>query len=172
MIERLTQTGHKLTAPRRRVLEALRAADGPLAAQEVAERAGTTVASTYRALALLADLGIVSEVEEHGGVMAGSGASPSVGEGHTEGRTRRYALCTLSGHHHHFVCRTCHTTLDVQSEALEHALAELERRAGLDIERHEVLLSGRCPRCSGHAPEVPDVLGTSGGLDTRGGTRA
>lgn len=136
MIERLTETGHKLTAPRRRVLDALRAAGKPLAAQEVAARARTTVASTYRTLALLAELGLVSEVEEHGAVVAAG-----------EGRTRRYALCTLHGHHHHFVCRACHTTLDVQSEALERALAELERRAGLDIERHEVLLSGRCPRC-------------------------
>lgn len=142
MIERLAETGHKLTAPRRRVLEALRAAGEPLAAQEVAARAGTTVASTYRTLALLAELGMVSDVEEHGGAAAVAG----------EGRTRRYALCTLHGHHHHFVCRACHTTLDVQSEALERALAELERRAGLDIERHEVLLSGRCARCSGHEP--------------------
>lgn len=144
MLERLTESGHKLTAPRRRVLEALRAASEPLAAQEVAVRAGTTVASTYRALALLAELGLVSEVEEHGGAGA-------VGEGHT----RRYALCTLHGHHHHFVCRACHTTLDVQSEALERALAELERRTGLDIERHEVLLSGRCPRCREHASGEP-----------------
>ncbi|HEX6796651.1 MAG TPA: Fur family transcriptional regulator [Ktedonobacterales bacterium] len=169
MIERLVRTGHKLTAPRRRVLEALRAADGPLSAQEVAERAGTTVASTYRALALLAELGIVSEVEEHGGVMM---AGAPQGEGHLEGRTRRYALCTLSGHHHHFVCRTCHTTLDVQSEALERALAELEQRAGLDIERHEVLLSGRCPRCSGHTPEASGDLMDLSELDERGGTRA
>ena len=170
MIERLAQTGHKLTAPRRRVLDALREAEGPLAAQEVAEHAGTTVASTYRTLALLAELGIVSEVEEHGGAAAGAG--PGADEGHAEGRIRRYALCTLSGHHHHFVCRTCHTTLDVQSEALERALAELERRAGLDIERHEVLLSGRCPRCSGHATEVPGLRGTSGEPGERGGTRA
>ena len=159
MVERLTETGHKLTAPRRRVLEALGAAGEPLAAQEVAERAGTTVASTYRTLALLAELGIVSEVEEHGG--AAPDVSTGSGEWHNEGqwRTRRYALCTLHGHHHHFVCRACHATLDVQSEALERALAELERRAGLDIERHEVLLSGRCPRCSGHTP------------DEQGGTR-
>lgn len=167
MIERLVQTGHKLTAPRRRVLEALRAAEVPLAAQEVAERAGTTVASTYRALALLAELGIVSEVEEHGA--SGVAASAGGGDERVEGRTRRYALCTLSGHHHHFVCRTCHTTLDVQSEALERALAELEQHAGLDIERHEVLLSGRCPRCSGHVAGAASVVDE---LGERGGTRA
>ena len=137
MIERLAETRHKLTAPRRRVLEALREAGEPLAAREVAVRAGTTVASTYRTLALLAQLGLVSEVEEHGGAAMVAG----------EGRTRRYALCTLHDHHHHFVCHACHATLDVQSEALERALADLERRAGLEIERHEVLLSGRCSRC-------------------------
>ncbi len=149
MLERLAQTGHKLTAPRRRVLETLRVAGEPLPAQEVAARAGTTVASTYRTLALLAELGLVSEVEEHGGAVAVAG----------EGRTRRYALCTLQGHHHHFVCRACHTTLDVRSEALERALAELERRTGLYIERHEVLLSGRCPRCRAHEPGMSDEPG-------------
>ena len=161
MIERLAETGHKMTTPRRRVLETLRAAGEPLEAQEVAERAGTSVASTYRALALLAELGIVSEVEEHA-------TAGTAGEGHT----RRYALCTLRGHHHHFVCRTCHTTLDVQSEALERALAELERRAGLDIERHEVLLSGRCPRCRAHAPGEPAQQGQPDQPGESGGERA
>lgn len=171
MIERLAQTGHKLTVPRRRVLEALAGAAGPLAAQEVAERAGTSVASTYRALALLVELGMVSEVEEHG-VGATAGAIGSTGGG--EGRTRRYALCTLRGHHHHFVCVDCHTTLDVQSEALERALADLERRVGLDIERHEVLLSGRCPRCSRHTPGSPTEPGESAavGDPSPRGTRA
>jgi Fur family ferric uptake transcriptional regulator len=134
--ERLIATGYKLTSPRRRVLAALRTAGEPLGAQELAERAGTTVASTYRALALLADLGIASEVPPPGGA-----STPS------EGRTRRYALCTINGHHHHFVCRVCHRTLDVQSDVLERAFADLQWRTGVNIERHEVLLSGRCAHC-------------------------
>jgi len=144
MLDRLTAAGHKLTTPRRQVVEALRAAEGPLAAHEVAARARTSVASTYRVLALLAELGLVSEVEEPA-TLSASGAG--------ETRTRRYACCTHPGHHHHFVCRSCKATLEVESEALERALAELARRDGLRIERHEVLLSGCCPRCRGAAEE-------------------
>ncbi|HEU5440708.1 MAG TPA: Fur family transcriptional regulator [Ktedonobacterales bacterium] len=149
MLERLIAAGHKLTAPRRRIIDALYAAEGPLAAHEVAARAGTTTASTYRVLALLAELGLVSEIEEPADLAAAPGAG--------EGRVRRYALCTHAGHHHHFVCRSCRATLDVESEALERALAELARRDGLAIERHEVLLSGRCPRCRGEPEEGADV---------------
>jgi Fur family ferric uptake transcriptional regulator len=144
MLDRLTATGHKLTTPRRRVVEALRAAEGPLAAHEVADRASTSLASTYRVLALLAELGLVSEVEEPANLTSGAAG---------EARTRRYALCTHPGHHHHFVCRSCKATLEVESEALERALADLARRDGLRIERHEVLLSGCCPRCRREAGE-------------------
>ncbi|MGH2516911.1 MAG: Fur family transcriptional regulator [Ktedonobacterales bacterium] len=60
--ERLTEAGYKMTRPRRRVLAALEQAHEPWTAQEVAARAGTGVASTYRVLALLVDLGVVSDV--------------------------------------------------------------------------------------------------------------
>jgi Fur family ferric uptake transcriptional regulator len=145
MIERLARAGYKVTWPRRRVLGVLEDAAGPLTALEVAERAETGAASTYRVLALMVGLGMVSEVEDphewagHGG---GKEAGPAA-----EARSRRYALCSLADHHHHFVCRCCHATLDVASDRLEGALRELERRDGLEIERHEVTLLGRCARC-------------------------
>jgi Fe2+ or Zn2+ uptake regulation protein len=148
MWERLTETGYKLTSPRRRVLEALRAAPEPLAAQDIAARAGTSVASTYRSLALLAELGVVSEVAE-----PATGDLPGAAGARVEGGVRRYALCTLHGHHHHFVCRGCHVTFDIESAALEQALAELEQLSGMRIERHEVRLSGQCARCRTHAAE-------------------
>ena len=55
----LEDAGYRLTEPRRRVLDALREAPGPLTAQDVAERASASVASTYRVLALLVELGLV-----------------------------------------------------------------------------------------------------------------
>jgi Fur family ferric uptake transcriptional regulator len=139
MLERLSAAGYKVTGPRRRVLAALHEARQPCTAQEVAELAGTTPASTYRALALLVALGVVSEVAD-GPAEAGCGA---------ESRCRRYALCSADGHHHHFVCRSCHATLEVTSEALERALAELERSTGLHVEEHDVMLRGQCLQCQG-----------------------
>jgi Fur family ferric uptake transcriptional regulator len=137
MLDSLNQAGRRLTAPRRRVLAALKAASGPLTALEVASAAGTSVASTYRALGLLAGLGLVSE-------LADVGMTPESAEGRA---ARRYALCSLAEHHHHFVCRSCHTTLEVTCDALEAALAELERTAGLSVESHEITLRGQCSRC-------------------------
>ncbi|HEY7782782.1 MAG TPA: Fur family transcriptional regulator [Ktedonobacterales bacterium] len=148
MIERLAQAGFKLTLPRRRVVEALGGAGGPLTAQEVAERAGTGAASTYRVLGLLVALSMVSEVEDpHERAGVERGAQGGEGGPGGEARSRRYALCSLAEHHHHFVCRCCHATLDVASERLEGALHDLARRDGLEIERHEVTLLGRCRRC-------------------------
>lgn len=134
--ERLAGAGYKMTEPRRRVLAALEEANEPWTAQEVAERAETSVASTYRVLALLVELGVVSEVLE------GAGQT-----GCEDGRCRRYRLCSMAQHHHHFVCRTCHTTLDVICDALEEALDEVARRTGLRVEAHDVMLRGQCARC-------------------------
>lgn len=136
------EAGRKETKPRRRVLEALRAASGPLTAQEAAQRAGTSLASTYRVLALLVELGLVAESEE-GATARDAAALPA--------HARRYTLCSLASHHHHFLCRTCHRVCDVESDALERALrqvaVELEASRGLRIEEHELILRGQCAEC-------------------------
>lgn len=133
----LEDAGYRLTEPRRRVLDALALAAGPLTAQDVAERARASVASTYRVLALLVALGLVSETPDDGESLLGC-----------EARGRHYALCTAHEHHHHFFCRSCHATLEVSSDALERALAELERTAGFRLEQHDVMLRGQCPACA------------------------
>jgi Fur family transcriptional regulator, ferric uptake regulator len=133
----LEEAGYRVTAPRRRVLDALRVAPGPLTAQDVAERAGASVASTYRVLALLVELGLVSETPDVGEALPGS-----------ETRGRHYALCTAHEHHHHFFCRSCHATLEVASEALESALAQLAQSSGFRLEQHDVTLRGQCPACA------------------------
>lgn len=133
----LEEAGYRLTEPRRRVIDALRAAPGPLTAQDVAERAGASVASTYRVLALLVELGLVSETPDDGVALPGC-----------ETRGRHYALCTAHEHHHHFFCRSCHATLEVASDALERALAELAQSSGFRLEQHDVMLRGQCPTCA------------------------
>ncbi|HEX6542191.1 MAG TPA: Fur family transcriptional regulator [Ktedonobacterales bacterium] len=133
----LEEAGYRLTEPRRRVMDALRAAPGPLTAQDVAERADVSVASTYRVLALLAELGLVSETPDDGVALPGC-----------EARGRHYALCSAHEHHHHFFCRSCHTTMEVASDALERALADLARASGLRLEQHDIMLRGQCPSCA------------------------
>ncbi|GAC1451230.1 MAG: Fur family transcriptional regulator [Ktedonobacterales bacterium] len=142
MLDRVAAAGYRVTAPRRRVLEVLRAHGAPATAQEVAEQAGTTVASTYRTLGLLVELGLVSEVPDACGAEDGGS------------RSHRYALCSSTGHHHHFVCRSCHATVEVASEPLEHALHDLAASHGLHLESHDVMLRGQCGSCYASASEV------------------
>lgn len=158
MFERLSAAGYKVTEPRKRVLAALKEADDPCTAQEVAERAGTSVASTYRVLGLLVELGVVSEVPDP----AGEHGTGSGGGGGGGGGSRRYCLCTAEGHHHHFVCRTCHATLDVASEALELAMTEIEAQTGLRVEAHDVTLRGQCPRCQAASATSGVAAGATG----------
>lgn len=135
-------SGHKETGPRRRVLEALREASGPLTAHEIATRTGTSLASTYRVLALLVELGLAGEIAE------GESVDERVPR---DVRGRRYLLCSAQGHHHHFICRACHRMSDVASPELEHALswgaAALEAETGWRIEEHELTLHGYCAAC-------------------------
>ncbi|MEO7000386.1 MAG: Fur family transcriptional regulator [Ktedonobacterales bacterium] len=192
MDERLSEAGYKVTGPRRKIIAALQAAVRPLTAQEVAALAGTSVASTYRALALLAELGVIGETPDHCDTgdadAADTAGSADMGQvihshahhdnyashpvesntmGNTVGsdvRGRRYILCSTSGHHHHFSCRSCHALIEVTCDALERALAELERESGLAVEHHEVTLSGLCAACRvagavRHAPEASTLPG-------------
>jgi Fe2+ or Zn2+ uptake regulation protein len=153
LTDTLAQAGYKLTTPRRRILDVLRESETPLTALEVAARSGVSVASTYRALALLTTLGAISETldpcaERVGGPHPGAVGGASEGAAvDAEARSRRYAICTATGHHHHFTCRACHATLDVASAALETALAEIEQATGVRIERHDITLGGLCPAC-------------------------
>ncbi|HEV7214311.1 MAG TPA: Fur family transcriptional regulator, partial [Chloroflexota bacterium] len=127
---------YRQTAPRRRILAVLREAATPLTAQEVVQRAGTSVPSTYRVLGLLARLGLVSALAEQGDIAAGD-----------ERHTARYSLCSEVAHHHHFVCQSCHAVLDLVSPELEAAVATLGQARGLTIADHEVTLRGYCSQC-------------------------
>lgn len=146
MLDRLSSSGYKITEPRRRVFDALRAARAPLTAQEVAARSGASVASTYRALTLLADLGLISELTDSTEHEAHNSGADAI-----EARGKRYALCGTEEHHHHFTCRGCHATLEVTCEPLERALADLATATGALIEHHDVTLRGLCGACRGQA---------------------
>ena len=143
MLNRLSHAGYKITEPRRRVLAALREAREPLTALEVAARAEASVASTYRALTLLAHLGVVSEQTDPAASASRTRAAPMARRGARQAvfavrDTRAPSSLHLPG---------CHVTIEVTCDALERALAELEATTGALIERHEVTLRGLCRAC-------------------------
>ena len=59
----------------------------------------------------------------------------------------RFVRCDSPHHHHHLLCESCGRTAEVDGCGFESALAELERRSGFSITRHQLMLFGRCATC-------------------------
>jgi Fur family ferric uptake transcriptional regulator len=107
-----------------------------LSAQEVSDRldrAGTNVglASVYRALDLLHEMGLAQRVE--------------IGEGGS-----RYEPVLPGGeHHHHAVCDSCGKVTEFEDEKLERALKRLSGRLSYSMRAHDIVIRGDCARCAG-----------------------
>ena len=130
----LTEHGHRAGGARAAVVEALGRHGGCLDADELVarlrrERKRVGVASVYRALSLLAELGLLQRVPVAGG-------------------SARYELVGPGGdHHHHLVCDDCGATTAFEDEALERAIGRLSRRTEYAVQAHDVTLHGTCPAC-------------------------
>ena len=130
----LAERGHRAGGARAAVVEALGRRGGCLDADELVatlrkggKRVG--VASVYRALGLLAELGLLQRVA----VARGSARYELVGPG--------------GDHHHHVVCDDCGATTAFEDEALERAIGRLSRRTAYAVQAHDVTLHGTCPDC-------------------------
>src|SRR5262245_59011061 len=87
------------------------------------------LASVYRALELLHEMGLVQKVE--------------FGEG-----TARYEPIMPGGeHHHHAVCEVCGRVTPFEDELLERQLAELAGRLQHSMRGHDLIIHGACSRC-------------------------
>ena len=132
--EALRDRGYQTGAARLAVLELLADEHCCLTPQEMFDgvRAGgrsVGIASVYRAVDLLAELGLLQRVD--------------VGDGLT-----RYQPVHPGGeHHHHLLCDGCGKVETFHDEPLERALAALGRRAGYELAGHDVVLRGACSDC-------------------------
>jgi Fur family ferric uptake transcriptional regulator len=130
----LAQHGHRAGVARSAVVEALGVRGGCLDADELVatlRREGSRigVASVYRALGLLAGLGLLQRVAVAGG-------------------PARYELVGPGGdHHHHLVCDDCGATTPFEDDALERAIGRVSRRTAYAVQAHDVTLHGTCPDC-------------------------
>lgn len=119
---------------RRAVVEFLARQECCLSAQEIhdAVRAGGArigLASVYRALEGLDELGLVQRVDLGDGVSRFERADPR-GE-----------------HHHHLVCGDCGKVEPFEDAALEAAIAGVAGGRGYEVAAHEVVLRGACGDC-------------------------
>jgi Fur family transcriptional regulator, ferric uptake regulator len=132
----LSEAGHRAGGARRAVVELLARQSCCISAQEISDElrgSGTDIglASVYRALDLLHELGLVQRVAFGDGGYRFEPVSPD-GE-----------------HHHHAVCDTCGRVTRFEDERIE---KQLERLAGdLDhsMRGHDLVIHGECRRCAG-----------------------
>ena len=87
-------------------------------------------ASVYRALEQLEQLGLVQRLEVTRGTAGYERVEPG---GH---------------HHHHAICRDCGRMVPFEDPALERAIDRLSDQVSFEVTDHDVVLRGRCERCS------------------------
>jgi Fur family transcriptional regulator, ferric uptake regulator len=131
---RLRSASGRSGGARRAVVELLSREDCCLSAQDIHDRlrAGggrVGLASVYRTLDGLDELGLVQRVDLGDGVSRFERADPR------------------GDHHHHLVCGDCGRVEPFEDSALEAALARVAGGRGYDLAAHDVVLRGACVDC-------------------------
>lgn len=125
-------TGVRATRQRAAIADALGAGEDFVSAQELHDHLkarGESIGLTtvYRNLQALSQAGEIDVLWD--------------GSGET-----RYRHCS-SGHHHHLVCRSCGTTVEVQAEPVERWAATVAAEHGYSDIHHTVEVFGLCGDC-------------------------
>ncbi|MBN1400812.1 MAG: transcriptional repressor, partial [Anaerolineae bacterium] len=128
----LRAAGRRLTAQRRLILRALEEGGGHVDADALYMRVKArdpdiSLATVYRTLALLKELGLV---EEH-----------RLGEDHGHYETVR------DEPHYHFTCLRCGQVIEFDAPLVAQIERELSAREGLRIVSTHLHISGTCARC-------------------------
>ena len=134
VLERMRAESGRSGSARRVVVELLGRQDCCLSAQEIHDRvrsegARVGIASVYRALESLDELGLVQRVD------LGDGAS------------RFERVDPRGDHHHHLVCGDCGKVEPFEDTALEQALGRVAGGRGYALAAHDVVLRGACGDC-------------------------
>jgi len=131
--QRLRDAGLRVTAPRIAVLEALDEADGHVTAEQVrqsvlARLGSVSVQTVYDILSALTRVGLVRCLE-------------------TPGHPARFET-RVGDNHHHFICRTCGKTIDIDCATGEApCLTPQALPSGFLADEAEVTYWGTCSIC-------------------------
>ena len=134
--ERLSDREQRYTTGRRRILDALVAAGGPVTLPELlAEQPSLAQSSAYRNLSIMEEAGIVRRLV-HGAEHA------------------HYELAEdLTEHHHHLICENCGLIRDITLTArlersLDSAFDGVARAEGFSPRHHAIDIYGKCADCA------------------------
>jgi Fur family ferric uptake transcriptional regulator len=133
VLDVLRDSGHRVSATRRIVLEALFEADGPVSADHIAEGLGGTRTkaertSVYRTLERLEELGVVRHVH----IGHGPGLYALVGGGESA----------------YLSCENCHRVTAVEVGQLDSVSAEVRKRFGYEARFTHFAILGLCAECA------------------------
>ena len=131
----LRRSGARSGGARDEVITYLERQDCCLSAQELfdglrKDDKKVGIASVYRVLEQLSDLGLVHRVALGGGVTRFEPALPD-GE-----------------HHHHLVCDECGRVEMFDDRSLERTLEKVAGSRGYELAQHDVVLHGACADCT------------------------
>lgn len=132
---RLADVGHRLTGPRKAVLDAIGAEAAPFTVEELcAAVPGVGRATVFRTVRLLQELDVVCRLPLEDGSV-------------------RYQL-SAGDHHHHLICSNCGRVSEFNDPALDRLIQENAHDAGFRLDGHSLELYGRCADCAPH-PQAP-----------------
>jgi Fur family transcriptional regulator, ferric uptake regulator len=131
----LHEAGHRRGGARTAVVEALAGHECAVTAIELDDelrrrKPAVARASVYRALEQMEELGLVRRIEVCRGTAGYERVDPA---GH---------------HHHHAICRDCGRMVPFEDHSLEQAIDRLSESIAFDVAEHDVVLKGRCEKCS------------------------
>ena len=134
----LQESGLRRGGARTAVVETLARHDCAVTAIEIEDelrrrRAAVGRASVYRALDQLEELGLVQRFEASRGTASYERVDPG------------------GDHHHHAICRVCGRMVAFEDRDLERAIHKIEGDLPFEISEHDVVLRGRCRRCTAAA---------------------
>ncbi|MBQ1335374.1 MAG: transcriptional repressor [Selenomonadaceae bacterium] len=135
--QKLQERQHKMTPQRQIVLQIFLDHPGEhLSAEDVHgilrdNHSEIGLATVYRSLELLSDLGILQKME------FGDGCS----------RYEVNAIDPDTHHHHHLICTKCGKVTEFEDDLLENLEQDIENKSGFRIMDHQVKFFGYCKEC-------------------------
>lgn len=139
---KLSERGYKMTPQRKEILQIFVEHPEHLSAEDVygflrEKESEIGLATVYRALDLLSELGILVQVD------FGDGCA-------------RYELNTADPnvhHHHHLICVKCKKVIEFEEDLLDELEATISAKSGFQILNHEVKFLGYCKDCQSDGKE-------------------
>ena len=134
--EKLSERGYKMTPQRKEILRIFVEHGGHMSAEDVYSilrdnDSEIGLATVYRALDLLSELGILVRMD------FGDGCA-------------RYELNTANPkvhHHHHLICLKCKKVIEFEKDLLDELEAYIAKKSDFQILNHEVKFFGYCSEC-------------------------